>query len=392
MNLKTLKDLDVKNKRVLVRVDFNVPLEDGKVVDDTRITEALPTINYLREQEAKVILMSHLGRPEGKVVEELRLEPVGHRLAELIDDHVLTLTDCVGEEVQRAVEGMEEGDVVLLENLRFYAAEEENKKEFAHQLAELADVYINDAFGAAHRAHASTEGVAHLIPAAAGLLLEKEIKTLSEVMSDPAKPFVAVIGGAKISTKMGVINKLLEKTDNLLLGGGLANTIVKAAGVEVGKSLVEEEMLAEAKQLSEKKDSKLKIPVDVVVAQEANNTARTRISNINDIKPEEAIFDIGAETIKEYTEIIKKAKTVIWNGPMGMFEQSNFANGTNSVAKAVAEGDNKSVIGGGETLEAVSKLALTDRVSFVSTGGGAMLEFMEKGDLPALEPLKKQDK
>ncbi|NQV29437.1 MAG: phosphoglycerate kinase [Candidatus Marinimicrobia bacterium] len=389
MNLKTLKDLDVKGKRVLVRVDFNVPLNGEKVIDDTRIRKALPTINYLREQEAKVVLMSHLGRPEGKVVEELRLEPVGHRLAELVDDHVLTLTDCVGEEVQRAIDGMEEGDVVLLENLRFYPGEKKNDKEFAAQLAELADVYVNDAFGAAHRAHASTEGVAHLIPAAAGLLLEKEIKTLSEVMANPARPFVAVIGGAKISTKMGVINKLIEKTDNLLLGGGLANTIVKAAGIEVGKSLVEEEMTEEAKKLNGKHDSKLKIPVDAVVALEATNISRTRIANINDIKPEEAIFDIGAETIKEYVDIILKAKTVIWNGPMGMFEQPNFANGTNSVAKAVAEGDNKSVIGGGETLEAVSKLALTDRVSFVSTGGGAMLEFMETGDLPALKPLQK---
>lgn len=389
MKLKTLNDLDVKNKRVLVRVDFNVPLERDKVVDDTRIREALPTINYLREQEAKVVVMSHLGRPQGKVVEELRLEPVGHRLAELIDDQVLTLTDCVGDEVKRAVEGMEEGDVVLLENLRFYPGEKKNDKDFAGQLAELADAYVNDAFGTAHRAHASTEGVAHLIPAAAGLLLEKEIKTLSEVMTNPAKPFVAVIGGSKISTKMGVINKLLEKTDNLLLGGGLANTIIKAAGVEVGKSLAEESMLAEAKKLNGKQDSKLKIPVDAVVAEEANNMSKTRIANINDIKPEEAIFDIGAGTIKEYVEIIGKAKTVIWNGPMGMFEQSNFANGTNSIAKAVAEGDNKSVIGGGETLEAVSKLALTDRVSFVSTGGGAMLEFMEKGDLPALKPLQK---
>ena len=390
MKLKTLRDLDVKNKRVLVRVDFNVPLESGKVVDDIRIREALPTINYLRKQEAKVVLMSHLGRPEGEVVEELRLEPVGHRLAELIDDHVLTLTDCVDEEAQRAVEGMETGDVLLLENLRFHAAEKKNDKKFASQLASLADVYVNDAFGTAHRAHASTEGVAHQLPAAAGLLLEKEVVTLSEVMTNPAKPFVAVIGGAKISTKMGVINELLKKTDNLLLGGGLANTLVKAAGIEVGKSLVEEKMLGEAKKLNEKKDSKLKIPVDAVVAQEATNVAKTRIANINDIKPEEAIFDIGAETIKEYAEIIGNAKTVIWNGPMGLFEQSNFANGTNSVAKAVAEGDNKSVIGGGETLEAVSKLALTDRVSFVSTGGGAMLEFMEKGDLPALKPLRKQ--
>ncbi|MFH2104776.1 MAG: phosphoglycerate kinase [Parcubacteria group bacterium] len=389
MNLKTLKDLDVKNKRGLVRVDFNVPLNGEKVIDDTRIRKALPTINYLRGQGAKVVLMSHLGRPDGKVVEELRLDPVGRRLAELIDDHVLTLTDCVGEEVKRAVDGMEEGDVVLLENLRFYPGEKENDKEFAGQLAELADVYVNDAFGAAHRAHASTEGVAHLIPAAAGLLLEKEIRTLSEVMANPARPFVAVIGGAKISTKMGVINRLLEKTDNLLLGGGLANTIVKAAGVEVGKSLVEEEIVEEAKKINGKQDGKLKIPVDVVVALEATNISRTRIANINDIKPEEAIFDIGAETIKEYVDIILKAKTVIWNGPMGLFEQANFANGTNSVAKAVAEGDNKSVIGGGETLEAVSKLALTDRVSFVSTGGGAMLEFMEKGDLPALKPLEK---
>jgi len=389
MNLKTLKDLDVTGKKVLVRVDFNVPLDNGEVVDDIRIREALPTIQYLMKNQAKVILMSHLGRPEGKVVEELRLEPVGHKLSSLLGDQVLTLTDCVGEEVERAIESLEPGEVILLENTRFYDEEKKNDKGFAEKLASLADVFVNDAFGTAHRAHASTEGVANFIPAAAGLLLEKEIKTLGEVMANPAQPFVAVIGGAKISTKMGVINKLLEKTDNLLLGGGLANTILKAAGVEVGKSLLEEKMIGEAKKLNEQRDGKLKIPVDAVVAGEGSEESMSRNANVNDVKPEEAIFDIGPETIKEYTEIIKGAKTVIWNGPLGMFEKAKFASGTNNVAKAVAENPGKTVIGGGETLEAVSKLALMDQVSFVSTGGGAMLEFIEKGDLPALKPLRK---
>ena len=389
MDLKTLKDLDVTGKRVLVRVDYNVPIENGGVVDDIRIKKTLPTIKYLLDHQAKVIIMSHLGRPEGKVVEELRMEPVGHKLSSLLKDQVLTLTDCVGDEVGRAIEGMEPGEVILLENTRFYAGDKENSREFAQQLASLADVFINDAFAVSHRAHASTEGVANLIPAAAGLLLEKEIETLTEIMDNPAKPFVAVIGGAKISTKMGVINKLLEKTDTLLLGGGLANTVLKAAGLEVGKSLTEDKMLEEAKKLHERRDGKLKIPVDAVVAGEGSEESMSRNANVNDIKPKEAIFDIGPETIREYAEIIIRAKTVIWNGPLGMFEKTKFASGTNSVALIVAKNQNKTIIGGGETLEAVSKLALTDQVSFVSTGGGAMLEFIEKGDLPALKPLRK---
>jgi phosphoglycerate kinase len=390
MKFKTLEDVDVKNKKILVRADFNVPLDDlGNIFDETRILKSLPTIKYLLDQNAEIILMSHLGRPEGKAVERLRLEPVGLRLSKLLDEQVLTLMDSVGPAVERAIEGMEFGDIILLENIRFHSEEEANDKNFAKRLANLADIFINDAFGTAHRAHASTEGVSHFLPSAAGLLMEEEVRALSSVIEKPKRPFVAVIGGAKISTKIKVINKLLEKVDNLLLGGALANTILKAAGLEVGKSLVEEEMMGEARRLSEQRSKKLKVPVDAVVAEEAKEDAQARIVTINEIQSKEAVYDIGPETIGEFTDIIKGAKTIIWNGPMGKFEVVQFAEGTNSVAKAVAESKGESIIGGGETLVAVSRLALTDRVSFVSTGGGAMLKFLEGSELPALEALRK---
>lgn len=390
MKFKTLKDVDVKNKKILVRVDFNVPLDEfGNVFDDTRIVKALPTIKYLLDKDAKIILMSHLGRPQGKVVESLRLDPVARRLSMLLNDQVLALKSTVGLEVERAVEGMEYGDIILLENTRFYPEEENNDENFSQKLASLADIFVNDAFGTAHRAHASTVGVAKLIPAVAGLLMEREIKEISSLTENPARPFVAVIGGAKISTKITVINKLLKIVDYLLIGGALANTVLKAAGKDIGKSLIEEKMLKKVEKLAKSGNKKLKIPIDAIVAKRGDNEAYSKIAKIGEIEKNYAIYDIGPETIEEYIGFIMKSKTVIWNGPMGMFEAAQFARGTNSIAKAVAESNSNSIIGGGETLEAVSKLALTDKVSFVSTGGGAMLKFLEGSKLPALELLKK---
>lgn len=388
MAKKTIRDINVSSKRVLVRVDFNVPLEKGKISDDTRIVEALPTIQYLLKKNAKIILMSHLGRPKGKVVEKLRLEPVGRHLSYLLAEPIITLTDCVGEAVERKVHEMEEGDIVLLENLRFHSEEEKNDPEFAKKLASLGEIYVNDAFGTAHRAHASTEGVTHFLPSVAGLLMEKEVIVLSELMEKPAHPLICLIGGAKISTKIKVIKNLLNKVDNMLLGGALVNTILKAQGRNIGKSLSEEEMILEAKNLISQIAKKLFLPKDYIVADKASGDAPSRIAMPEDIKDTEIILDIGPETIKFYKNFISKAKTIIWNGPMGMFEIMKFAQGSYEIARAVAESSAKTVIGGGETLDVVKSLGLKDKIYFVSTGGGAMLEFLEGKKLPGIEALQ----
>ncbi|RDI41071.1 phosphoglycerate kinase [Falsibacillus pallidus] len=391
MNKKSVKDIDVKGKRVFCRVDFNVPMKDGNVTDDTRVRAALPTIQYLADQGAKVILASHLGRPKGQVNEELRLTPVAKRLSELMGKDVKKADEAYGDAVQSQIAEMNEGDVLLLENVRFYPGEEKNDPELAKEFAALADVYVNDAFGAAHRAHASTEGIAQHLPSAAGLLMEKELQVLGKALSNPDRPFTAIIGGAKVKDKIGVIDNLLEKVDNLIIGGGLAYTFVKAQGHEVGKSLLEEDKIDLAKSFMEKakeKGVKFYMPVDVVVADDFSEDANKKTVAINEIPSDWEALDIGPKTREVYTDVIKNSKLVIWNGPMGVFELDAFANGTKAVAQALADAkDTYSVIGGGDSAAAVEKFNLADQMSHISTGGGASLEFMEGKTLPGVAAL-----
>ena len=384
---KTIRDTDVKGKRVLVRVDFNVPLDDGKVADDTRIRAALPTIQYLIEQGARVILMSHLGRPKGKVREELRLTPVAERLAELLDRPVAMAVDCVGEEVEAAVDRLRPGDVLLLENLRFYPGEEANDPEFVSRLASLGEVYVNDAFGTAHRAHASTEGVAHRLPAVAGFLMEKELNFLSKALENPEQPFVAILGGAKISDKIGVVDNLLGKVDALLIGGGMANTFLKAQGYQVGQSLVEEESLPLAQELLDKVGRKLVLPVDVVVADKFDAEAQSKIVGVEEVPPEWRILDIGPVTVERFAQELYTAKTVVWNGTMGVAEFPQFAAGTQAIIEMLAESQATTIVGGGETTAAVQQAGLVEKITHVSTGGGASLEFLEGKTLPGVAAL-----
>ncbi|AKP80021.1 MULTISPECIES: phosphoglycerate kinase [Priestia] len=391
MNKKTLKDIDVKGKRVFCRVDFNVPMKDGKVTDETRIRAAVPTIQYLVEQGAKVILASHLGRPKGEVVEELRLNAVAERLQALLGKDVAKADEAFGEEVKKTIDGMSEGDVLVLENVRFYPGEEKNDPELAKAFAELADVYVNDAFGAAHRAHASTEGIAQHIPAVAGFLMEKELDVLSKALSNPERPFTAIVGGAKVKDKIGVIDHLLDKVDNLIIGGGLSYTFIKALGHEVGKSLLEEDKIELAKSFMEKAKKNgvnFYMPVDVVVADDFSNDANIQVVSIENIPSDWEGLDAGPKTREIYADVIKNSKLVIWNGPMGVFELDAFANGTKAVAEALAEAtDTYSVIGGGDSAAAVEKFNLADKMSHISTGGGASLEFMEGKELPGVVAL-----
>ncbi|HMA59136.1 MAG TPA: phosphoglycerate kinase [Halanaerobiales bacterium] len=388
---KSLKDYDFKGKRVLVRVDFNVPLEDGKVTDTNRIEAALPTIKYLMNEDAKVILMSHLGRPKGEVKEEFKMDPVGKELANLLNREVVKVDDCIGDEVKKAVSNMENGDVLLLENTRFYPGEKANDPEFAKKLAENADIFVLDAFGAAHRAHASTVGVTEYLPSAAGFLLMRELNALGDVMDNPARPFVAIMGGAKISGKISVIENLLDKVDYILTGGGIANTFLKSQGYEVGESLVEDDKLETARELIKKAKEKnviLLTPKNVVIADKFAKDANSKEVDVGDIPEDWQILDSGgSKTIEEYTKIIKKAKTVIWNGPIGVFEFEKFAKGTTAIAKALAETDAKTVIGGGESAAAVKQADLIDEMTHVSTGGGASLRFFEGKPLPAVEAI-----
>jgi phosphoglycerate kinase len=387
---KTVRDIAVKGKRVLVRVDFNVPLENGEVADDTRIRAALPTIQYLLEQGAAVILMSHLGRPKGKVQDELRLDPVARRLSQLLGRDVGKLDDCVGPETLRAAKSLEPGQVLLLENLRFHPEEEENDPDFARQLASLADVYVNDAFGTAHRAHASTAGVTAHLPAVAGLLLERELEVLGTVLAHPARPFVAILGGAKVSSKIGVIRSLLTKVDLLLVGGGMANTFLKAQGHEVGESLAEDDRLMMAREILEQAGEKLVLPVDVVVADAFAEDANVQTVGVDQVPAGWRILDIGPRTVSLFDEKLASAATVVWNGPMGVFEFPRFAAGTIALASTLAGTAATTIVGGGDSIAALRRAGLADKMTHVSTGGGASLEFLEGKTLPGVAAL--QDK
>jgi phosphoglycerate kinase len=391
MNKKSIRDVELKGKKVFCRVDFNVPMEEGKVTDETRIKAALPTIKHLSDQGAKVILASHLGRPKGEAVDELRLDPVADRLSDLIGKTV-TKTDAVyGEEVDRAIAGLEDGDLLLIENVRFEAGEEKNDEELAKKFAAMADLYVNDAFGAAHRAHASTEGIAHHIPAVAGFLMEKELEVLGSALTEPSRPFTAIVGGAKVKDKIGVIDHLLDKVDNLIIGGGLAYTFVKALGHEVGLSLLEEDKIDLAKSFMDKAKEKgvnFYMPQDVVIGDDFSNDANTKVVSIEEIPSDWEALDIGPKTRETYSKVIADSKLVIWNGPMGVFELDVYANGTKAVAEALANAeDTYSVIGGGDSAAAVEKFGYADQMSHISTGGGASLEFMEGKELPGVVAL-----
>jgi phosphoglycerate kinase len=392
MNRKTIRDVDVQDKHVLVRVDFNVPLKEEEVADDTRIEAALPTIRHLLDGGAAVILMSHLGRPKGKVVDGLKMDPVAERLSELLGQPVKKLDDCVGPDVEQAVEAMQPGDVILLENTRFHAEEKANHPDLAAKLAALADVYVNDAFGAVHRAHASTEGVARAMrekggPAVAGLLVERELELLGKAVESPRHPFVAILGGAKISGKISVIESLLGRCDRLLIGGGMANTFFKAMGYEMGDSLVEDDALSTAKSLLDQGGGKLVLPVDVVIADAFDNDAQTRVVAPNEVSAGWRILDIGPKTVLTFESALQDAKTITWNGPLGVFEMPAFAAGTFGVARLLAELDATTIIGGGESAAAVQQVGLADQMTHVSTGGGASLQFLEGKALPGVTAL-----
>lgn len=386
-NKKMVTDLDVKGKKVLMRVDFNVPISDGKVGDDTRIQAALPTIKYLLEQNAAVILCSHLGRPKGEVKPELSLKPVAEYLDKLIDAPVKFAEDCIGEKAEKAAGALEPGQVLVLENTRFHAGEKKNDPNMAKQLASLAELFVNDAFGTSHRAHASTTGVADFLPAAAGFLLEKEIKYLGNAIADPERPFVAILGGAKVSDKIGVIENLLEKADRILIGGGMANTFFKAQGYEMADSLVEEDVLDTAKSLLDKAGGKLVLPVDVVIADAFEADAADRVMDVGDVPAGWRILDIGPRTVQAFADIIDRAGTVVWNGPMGVFEFDKFARGTFEIAKALAKSDATGIVGGGDSASAIKKSGLDDKITHISTGGGASLEMLEGKTLPGLAAL-----
>jgi phosphoglycerate kinase len=389
-NKKTIRDINVRGKHVLVRVDFNVPVKEGVVGDDTRIRAALPTLNYLLENGAALILCSHLGRPKGEVKPEFSLRPVAEHLGKLLGKPVAFAEDCIGPKAEEAAKALKAGDVLLLENTRFHAGETKNDPEMAKQLASLADVYVNDAFGSAHRAHASTEGVAQFLPAVAGFLLEKEIKYLGQAVANPEKPFVAILGGAKISDKIGVIKNLLTKADSILIGGGMANTFFKAEGYPVADSLVEDDALDTAKDILAKAGTKFRLPVDVVVADKFEADAAHKIMATGPIPDGWRILDIGPETVKHFSKIIGEAKTVVWNGPMGVFEFPEFAKGTFAIAQAAAESGAVTIVGGGESVAAVKQSGLADKITHISTGGGASLEMLEGLTLPGVAAL--QDK
>lgn len=391
MDKKTVRDLDVAGKKVLVRVDFNVPLNDkGEITDDTRITASLPTIQYLLEQKAAVILMAHLGRPKGQVKPELSLAPVAKHLGKLLGKKILFAPDCVGEAAQAAASKLKPGHILLLENLRFHKEEEKNDMEFAEKLASLADLYVNDGFGVSHRAHASVEGVTHFLPAAAGFLLEKEIQYVGQAVTNPLHPFVAIIGGAKVSDKIGVISNLLDKVDTLLIGGGMANTFLAAQGYKMGKSLVEEDKLGLAKELlakAKKNKVNMLLPTDLVMAAAFAPDAEHVTEKVKNLNQAYMALDIGAETSKAYAEALADAKMIVWNGPMGVFEMDAFCKGTEAVAKAVAKSRATSIVGGGDSVAAIEKLGLAKRITHISTGGGASLEYLEGKVLPGVAAL-----
>ena len=391
MKKKTVKDIDLKGKKVLVRCDFNVPMdEERNITDNTRIVAALPTIKYLLDNNCAIILCSHLGRPKGEFKPEFSLKPVAKELSKLLHQDVMMAEDVVGEDATTKAANLQQGQIMLLENVRFHKEETDNDPEFSKKLASMAEVYVNDAFGSAHRAHASTAGVAAYLPAVSGFLIEKELQFLGGAVTNPQRPFVAILGGAKVSDKIGVIDSLLEKVDTLMIGGGMAYTFFKAQGYEVGKSICELDKLDLAKDLMEKakqKGVKLILPVDTVIAKEPGEDVESKTVKCTEIPADWEGFDIGQETIKIFSEELKNAKTVVWNGPLGLFEFDQFAIGTNEIAKVLAEIDAITIIGGGDSAAAVKKAGLEDKMTHISTGGGASLEFLEGKKLPGIECL-----
>jgi len=393
MNKMTVRDIEVTGKRVLVRVDFNVPIDarTGAITDDSRIRASLPTIKYLIERKARVILMSHLGRPKGKVVEEMRLTPVAQRLSQILGQPVGVAVDCIGPEVEKSIENLKAGDVLLLENLRFHPEEEAGSEDFARALARLGDVFVNDAFGTSHRAHASISGIAHYLPAVAGFLLEKEINTLGGLMEHPVHPFTSIFGGAKVSDKVALLKNIMGKVDCLLIGGGMAATFLKAKSYEVGRSLVEVDALDTATELikeAARSGTRLILPVDVVVTDEIASDAVGKVVSVDAIPPDKKIADIGPKTIENFRRELKKSRTVFWNGPVGVEEIPQFAKGTQALAKLLPELKATTVVGGGSTAEVIEALGLADKVTFVSTGGGASLEFLGGEELPGVAALR----
>ena len=388
MNKKTVRDVDLKGKHVLMRADFNVPLKEGVIGDDKRIRATLPTIKYILEQGAALVLMSHLGRPAGTGYEaDLSLKPVAARLSELLGKPVKMAPDSIGLEVEAMAAALQPGEVMLLENVRFYKGETKNDPKIAEQLAKLGEIFVNDAFGTAHRAQASTEGVAHYLPAVAGFLMEKEIDFLGRAVEDPERPYIVILGGAKVSDKIAVIQNMLKLADKILIGGGMANTFFKAQGLEMGDSLVEDDVLDVAKELLATGGEKLVLPVDAVVADAFDNDAHSKVVAVDAVEPGWRILDIGPKTVTQYKEILATAKTVVWNGPMGVFEMPNFAKGTFAIAEILAELDAVTIIGGGDSASAIKKAGVADKVSHVSTGGGASLKFLEGKALPGVAAL-----
>jgi phosphoglycerate kinase len=386
--LCTVRDVDWSGKTALVRVDFNVPMQDGRVADDTRIRAAAPTLHYLREHGARVVLLSHLGRPDGQVNSKYSLQPVAQRVSEVLGAECAFASDSVGPQAEQAVRGLAPGGVVLLENVRFHPQEEANDAHFAEQLAQLGDVFVNDAFGTAHRAHASTEGLAHRLPAVAGLLMDKEITFIGGALDDPTRPFVAIVGGAKVSSKLAVLENLIARVDRLLIGGGMANTFLKAQGCEVGKSLLEADLVATARDLLSGSD-KIVLPTDVVVTTDLKNAeAPVQSVGVDAVAADVMIVDIGPQTRELFKTEIARARTVLWNGPMGVFENPRFAAGTLALAQAMAASTATTIVGGGESVQAVEQAGLADKLSHVSTGGGAALEFIEGKVLPGVAALR----
>jgi phosphoglycerate kinase len=386
--------VDVAGKRVLVRVDFNVPIKDGRIVDDTRIREAVPTIRELVDRSARVILMTHLGRPDGQVDEAARTTPLAQRLSGLMGRPVAHVNDCIGPEVEAAVRAMRNGDILMLENVRFHAGETRNDPEFARQLAALGDLYVNDAFGTAHRAHASTAGVAQYLPAVAGLLMEREISTLGRIMTDPPRPLVAIIGGSKISTKIGVLRSLLRRVDRLCVGGAMACTFLAAKGLAMGKSLVEEDQLEVARSLLSSAgdgSATIVLPLDAVVATEAKPNVPTKTVAVDAIPPDQRMLDVGPMTVERFLQTCDGAAAVVWNGPLGVYEVPPFDRGTDALARGLAGSDAETIIGGGDLVAALAKQHLAERMSFVSTGGGATLEFLEGKTLPGIAALRDKE-
>ena len=393
MKAKTVRDVDVRGKRVLVRADLNVPLEDGRITDDTRIRASVPTIRYLLDRGAAVILASHLGRPKGKLNDSLRLKPVADRLGQLLGRPVRMTGDALGPGVQVAVDKLRPGDLILLENLRFHPEEEANDPGFAESLAKFADLYVNDAFGAAHRAHASTEGITHQLPSVAGLLMEREVDALTRLLVRPARPFHSIVGGAKVSGKLEVLEALVGRCEAVLLGGGMANTFLAAKGHAMGKSLVEPDQYENALrilQLARRKRSRVMLPVDAVIAPQIHHRARTRVVTVDAVPKDQMVVDVGPQTITAYIEHLAKARTVFWNGPMGVFEHEQFAGGTRAIARFLAVRADKGVtvvVGGGDSVAAVEREGLSERMTHISTGGGASLEFVEGRTLPGVAAL-----